>query len=614
MCEIMKEQLFESLKGYYRAEEKSDKVLYIIEVDESNVQKRKAENEDLISSSSKKTKQSNSPTKESCIEIEAVNSDESSSPDGNLVGFDNHCNQTLLGNSQHNNQCNPTLLGNSQHSNESVDKPIVCSYDNDVKPATNDILEQHLSKSDKESPQVNFNDAFVSSATNVVRDRNHDAYSVFPVHSLILSINSSYFKTVTSVTGMQESNQKHIDVKVKKGEGKYVEMLINSFYDQDILKTMNASDLLNILELANRFICDPLIKCILKLLERSLVFKTVEECNQILQQIKFLRAPMASALLKKSFTTLTNLCVKFLVEYFVAIDCSVEKHDKFYELSFDSLLILLSCNHRILWHENNYVYFIINWLSANDERQTEEKISKILQQLRYQYMTARCFKDILTINHVILSKWRGYTKWYVDALLYHSLTSEDRISCEMTKSLEERTLKLSYPYNLQACALKVVHIGDTFMSLGNHRYIIHNGYHLTPTIKFEKINDGKTWELVLRMNFGSNIEKKIEHFNLTFEIAFGVFLNFKTISFDKCNNNNFVCKNYRSFPVKFNKSNVFQTTVGTIDEELFQKFITDGIGVSIVFKGLNDWPSYLAAGLCLPELHRTIRSVDIRLR
>jgi len=71
---------------------------------------------------------------------------------------------------------------------------------------------------------------------NVYTNENDNAYSVFPVHSLISSFNSQYFKTLTTDSGMRETNCKNIVVKVNPGEGIYLELLIHSIYDQDVLK------------------------------------------------------------------------------------------------------------------------------------------------------------------------------------------------------------------------------------------------------------------------------------------------------------------------------------------------------------------------------------------
>jgi len=105
----------------------------------------------------------------------------------------------------------------------------------------------------------------------------NNAYSVIPVHSLLLSINSKYFKALTSTdSGMQEKYNKNIVVKVNPGEGRYLELLIHSIYDQDVLKVLDIAELLNVLELADRFLCDLLIEYGIKIL-KTFSFKTVEQ-------------------------------------------------------------------------------------------------------------------------------------------------------------------------------------------------------------------------------------------------------------------------------------------------------------------------------------------------
>jgi len=551
MCEPMTDLLVESLKEYFRAEQMSDKVLYITEIDESKLK-----------------------------------------PSSNLL--------------------------KREHGDESPSKRVKL---NDNPPTSEEDNFNDKRPFDGESQQTNNNSDGVphvsynvggESLQNVIRD----AYSFFPVHTLILSINSSYFKTVNSITGMRESSQNYIEVKVNKGEGMYVELLINAFYDQDILKTLGVLELLKVLELGNRFLCDTLIGCGLKLLE-SLDIKTIEECDQVIEQIKVFQC---STLLKDCYTFTRTLCGKYLAKYFKTVDCHIDKHDTFNALSFDSVLLLITQDdQKFVWHENNIIYFITNWLAVDEVRQMVDNIQKLLHQVRYEYMTVEYFKDVLLINHPILSKWHGYNQWYVDAILFHSLSAEEKTLREITSGRKNRTFGV-YRSSMQRCILHIAQSTTTpvFMSLTDHKYILHEGYKLTPTIEFLRVNNVNSYELVLRLYFDSN--KEILQFYRKFVIAFGVFFNLKgdiPIALFHDGDTSFIHNNYQHIDVEFKNNNMFKTSVGTIDGELFQKFKDHGIDVSIMFKksGLFEWPWFFRSlndlSVTRRDKHRTIQSQKI---
>jgi len=551
MCEPMTDLLVESLKEYFRAEQMSDKVLYITEIDESKLKP----SSNLL----KREHGDESPSKRFKLNDHPLTSEE--------VNFNDQ----------------PSFDGESQQTNNNSDG----------------------------EPHVSYN-AGGESLQNVIRD----AYSFFPVHTLILSINSSYFKTVNSITGMRESSQNYIEVKVNKGEGKFVELLINAFYDQDILKTLGVLELLKVLELGNRFLCNTLIGCGLKLLE-SLDIKTIEECDQVIEQIKVFQC---STLLKDCYTFTRKLCGKYLAKYFKFVDCYIAKHDTFNALSFDSVLLLITQDdQKFVWHENNIIYFITNWLAVDEVRQTVDNIQKLLHQVRYEYMTVEYFKDVLLINHPILSKWSGYNQWYVDAILFHSLSAEEKTSREITSGRKNRTFRLLRRH-VQICSLHIAQSTTTpvFMSLTDHKYILHEGYKLTPTIDIIRVTNANSYELVLRLYFGSN--KETLKFYRRFVIAFGVFYNLKggiPQALFHAADTSFICNNYQHIDVEFKNNNMFKTSIGTIDGELFQKFKDHGINVSILFKrsGLFEWPllfhSLNVLSVTRRDIHRTVQSQKI---
>ena len=54
-------------------------------------------------------------------------------------------------------------------------------------------------------------------------------YCSIPVHSLVLSLNSLYFKNLLAASGMRETFERDITIQVNSGEGKFFKILINAF-------------------------------------------------------------------------------------------------------------------------------------------------------------------------------------------------------------------------------------------------------------------------------------------------------------------------------------------------------------------------------------------------
>jgi len=429
---------------------------------------------------------------------------------------------------------------------------------------------------------------------------NDKAYSVFPVHSLILSFNSQYFKTLTTDSGMRETNCKDIVVKVNTGEGIYLELLIHSIYDQDVLKKLNISQLLKVLELADRFLCDTLIKIGLKVLQR-LSIATVEQCNEILKQVKIFES-LGSIPIHGAYKSMKDKCKVFLADYFYSLECHPEKLDQFDMLIVESLIVLLDSS--FLWHENNIIHFIIRWLELDEERQTEYNIKTLLQKVRYEYTTLGYFMDILSIDHSILSKWEGFSKWYANAILYLGFSQEEQVVREINCDYENRSLEMS-DTEVQSYFLKS-EIVDTEIdqlvkyAVVENKKINYQGYELRPLVFIKKDTEDHSLYFTLRVN-ESIPREEIQSFHLKFNIAFAVFPSH--ITFDPSaiittdSTESFIKHHYRRFQVELDTNGDSENHLGTVDKYLFEKFKTHGMNISVIIGGSEfvpfSWPKDL---------------------
>jgi len=417
---------------------------------------------------------------------------------------------------------------------------------------------------------------------------NGHSYSVFPVHSWLLLINSDYFKALTSDSGLRESNYKHIVVKVNPGGGRFLELLIHSIYDQNVLDELSIVELLKVLELADQFLCDLLIEYGLEILD-TLNIEALSECNEILEQVQVFKS-LSSVLSNKIYESMTNLCANFLAEYFYQLECCPEIHDDFVMVPFVSILLLLKSGLSFLHHENSVIYFVVTWLSVDEERQTEYNIKKLLNKVRYEHITVGYFKNVLLIDKV-LSKWSGFYQWCANALLYHGFSEEDKSLQGLNCASKNRSINTS---TVQSYVIKLEYfLEESIFKTSEYSKgkVIYQGYIFTPLITFVK-NVSSSYDLNLNVYFDDDVTKKeMKKFYLKFGIAVCVFPGNKKLP--KVS----VKVHFRRFKVEYIKCNSFEKNIGTIDEEIYNTFKEEGIDAWIVFGGLKqvDWPESLKA-------------------
>lgn len=215
--------------------------------------------------------------------------------------------------------------------------------------------------------------------------------------------------------------------------------------------------------------------------------------------------------------------------------------------------------------------------------------------------------DVLSIDHPVLSKWQGFSKWHVNATFYHGFSDVERIMRGLDCDYANRSLK-TCDIAAQSYVLKLQNVKSRqnflfkYEVVGN-RKMVYQGYTLKPYVYFEQ-NDNGTYCLSLFLCCGDFFRPmRIPNFYLTFNIAFGIFPGHITYEPDEVFENNissnFIRNHFRRFEVNFNQNNQLQIDIGTVDEELFRKFKTNGLNIFIIFGGsglnLNKWPINLKA-------------------
>ena len=248
-------------------------------------------------------------------------------------------------------------------------------------------------------------------------------YSSFPVHSIVLCLHSQFFQKMFTESGMKESNDKMFVLKVPDGYGKYLELLIASFYDQSVLETLKeVEDVLKVLDMAERYCCLSFIEEGLLVLSK-IKYEGIECCNMILNRnshFKSILYPISKEEVK-DMCEVEKSCLMFLAEVVTPLECHWEQ---IINLSYDSLLLILRFGSEIAFSEDTVISFAYDWLLEKDH--TPGMVKGIVECFRYPYVSKSFLCERLSVNDQIFSKWSGYAEWLLNAVSYHVFSPDVR--------------------------------------------------------------------------------------------------------------------------------------------------------------------------------------------
>jgi len=243
----------------------------------------------------------------------------------------------------------------------------------------------------------------------------------------------------------------------------------------------------------------------------------------------------------------------------------------------------------------------------DEERQTEYNIKTLLQKVRYEYTTLGYFMDILSIDHSILSKWKEFSRWYGNTLIYLDFSQEEQVVREINCSYENRSLETS-DTEVQSYFLKSEIVDteieevDVKYAVFENKKIIYQGYELAPLVCIDKDEEDNTHILYFALRVGESIPREeIQNFHLKFNVAFAVFPSHITFNpsaiIKKDSFESFIKHHYRRFQVELSTNGFSENHLGTVDKGLFENFKTHGMNISIIIGGSefvpNSWPKDL---------------------
>ncbi|XP_065649859.1 uncharacterized protein LOC136078302 [Hydra vulgaris] len=248
---------------------------------------------------------------------------------------------------------------------------------------------------------------------------------------------------------MLEIKENKFFLHVNPGDIQYVKLVIKSLYNPEIIDNIKTIKLLKVLEYADRYMCDSLLKRGLSIV-KNIVVTSVDECSFLLHKIAYFENYLEHLLTKDFFLDVKSYCSQFLAKTFTPLEgCAYNK--SLIELDFLSFLTLLKSDDEFLFSENSAFACVLNWLEANEIQQTEENIKSLLSECRYEYMNVLFLRNGLCYTNPIFSNWSGYLNWYINAVSYPSIQKNAAVTSKRTNREKKRKIneKLCYKYELQ---------------------------------------------------------------------------------------------------------------------------------------------------------------------
>lgn len=324
--------------------------------------------------------------------------------------------------------------------NTTVDIPKALEELNIAKPVLQDPKEVEEANDLFNGHDQLLKNASSSGEKTVEKDKSHEkTFSQFPIHCLILCTNSDYFKKLFAQSGMKENFQHIVTVKVKHGEGLYLERMIEAFYNSDILSSQDYFDLISLMDIGGRYLCSTFLEHCMAVLETKDI-ESIEDFDSVF--VKLSKISICEGKVKRKLEDFILTCIKNLSEKLYPLEFETDEHDTFIHLNFVTVMHLVVSKYAITLTEDHLLLFMYKWLTYNDEQQTSQNIGDLLENIRISNLNISFICDEIAINDPILCKWEGYPLWFSKLLKYHLLSPEKRAVRDMViQETETKRLK-----------------------------------------------------------------------------------------------------------------------------------------------------------------------------
>ena len=231
------------------------------------------------------------------------------------------------------------------------------------------------------------------------------------VHSVLLSVQSPYFRSLFYSSGMKETHDAQVHLKIPESEEDAHLILIEAMYRSDVLNDKNVDVLLAVLELADKYDVKFVFKKCKYVLQKFATTFTIS--TQIMHVIK----------VKHEMNDVEDLAVTLqliLAEEFSSLDEKWECKE-FVDLSEPSLKYLLSSDDLIVQSENTVFHALMYWMAVNEvDPANMPETNNLLAVVRFKLVTVDYLYNVIN-NHPIASKMPKYTELYLSGMTYHAI-------------------------------------------------------------------------------------------------------------------------------------------------------------------------------------------------
>ncbi|XP_028401277.1 kelch-like protein 4 [Dendronephthya gigantea] len=261
------------------------------------------------------------------------------------------------------------------------------------------------------------------------------------VHSVWLSVQSPYFRSLFHSSGMKETQDTEVHIKITQSQEKAHLILIEAMYRSDVLNDKTVDVLLAILELADKYDVKFVFKKCKYVLQK--IATTFELSTQIMHVIK----------VKHDMDDVEDLAATLqsvLAEEFSPLDEKWEDK-KFVDLSEPSLKYLLSSDDLIVQSENTVFHALMYWMEENEvDPAGMQETNDLLAVVRFKLVTIDYLYNVIN-NHPIASKMPSFTELYLSGMTYHAIPAEQKKRLEKQPGFRKKSTRaiIQYAYNVR---------------------------------------------------------------------------------------------------------------------------------------------------------------------
>jgi hypothetical protein len=266
--------------------------------------------------------------------------------------------------------------------------------------------------------------------SDAVAIREHKIF----VHATFLAIHSKYFRALF-YSGLKETNSNEVRIKIRESEEQSHLKMLEAIYRPYILDNSTLDELLQILELSDKYDATYVFrKCKYLLQKWSL---TIADCEKILNSIE----------IKQKIPCTDNLSATvrdILVNEFNPLDTNW-KNEKFSDLSESMLRILLSCDSLQTQCENTVFHALMHWIvtTGYDYHCIPNETESLLSLVKFELLTIDYLHHIVQYHH-IAKEMPSFSKLYLKGMTYHALPSSMKDNVIARQKTPDNTIQFTW--------------------------------------------------------------------------------------------------------------------------------------------------------------------------